>query len=263
MSKNLENEYKDLMNKEIPDLWARIESSLPEKNNKVSEKIAENISSRSDRNIGAIPNKSVIEYNRGRKKKKWYKNPKVLSICGAAAAAVLAIAIMLPTLVSTKKADELDQGERNKNRAMSAKSESSVEKNDEKKAYVDFAPEYEEGAAGEAPNYDNAAKSDEMVQDTLSEHESEDMQVDGEELNDIEDNPFIDDNTFVTNFKVVGIDGGKYKCQVSYSYGSLCYGDLILLESDIDLEIGEEYTEMLILDYMEDGIWNCVYNSGI
>ena len=37
MSRNLENEYREMMHQDLPDLWARIEAALPEKVSAVEE----------------------------------------------------------------------------------------------------------------------------------------------------------------------------------------------------------------------------------
>lgn len=84
MSKNLENEYRQHMNTEIPDLWARIESALPEKNNDSTEKIVE------------FSNKSNVKNVVKKKKTK----AKVISIVSGLVVAAAAAVIIIPSVLN-------------------------------------------------------------------------------------------------------------------------------------------------------------------
>lgn len=59
MSKSLTTEYKTVMQEEVPDLWARIEASLPEK--ELSKKVV---------SIEEARDKKVAELETKRKKNK-------------------------------------------------------------------------------------------------------------------------------------------------------------------------------------------------
>lgn len=97
MSKSLTDEYKIVMQEEVPDLWARIEASLPEKN-------LNNDLNKKDLNINKSCN-NVIDISEVRDKKtdtlelKRKKNKKIMkfvySMSGVAVAGI-AIAILIP-----------------------------------------------------------------------------------------------------------------------------------------------------------------------
>lgn len=116
MSKNLEQEYKLHIETEIPDLWARIESSLPEKNvTPVAEDTAK-----------------VVEFNNIKTKKKKKLNAKVVTIASGVMVAGLAGLIILPSLFngSLRSNDAVSHREM----AMDAVADSADESASEEKA---------------------------------------------------------------------------------------------------------------------------------
>lgn len=90
MSKNLETEYKDLMQSEATKidaeaLWSRIEAALPEKET----------SSLRDNNIVSINSKP-----------KWYKSNKLFPVAGTIVAACILMVLLLPGVLSVRKKSE-------------------------------------------------------------------------------------------------------------------------------------------------------------
>jgi len=132
MSKNLENEYKNLVGQENIDfdadaLWARIEASLPEKEVQTETHVERNQAEEENQTMKPDTG-SVLDYNRVQyakqeadetlgqmqteesqnteglpvvditKKRKWYQNRKVFAIAGTLAAACILGIIILPGL---------------------------------------------------------------------------------------------------------------------------------------------------------------------
>lgn len=118
MSKSLEYEYKSYIESDIPDIWARIESSLPEKN----------VSADEDASQSAQVQTTVAEFVKERKKKK--SRAKIVSIsCGILAACAAAV-IVMPAVLS---------GNLNKSSDAATATESSSEKHSSKQKKSDSA----------------------------------------------------------------------------------------------------------------------------
>lgn len=93
MSKNLVEEYKVQMQADIPDLWARIEASLPEKELKIEEKASCMESKADDSNVVSFDDakkKVKKTQNKTAKMRKW-----IYTLSGVAVAGI-AMLIVLP-----------------------------------------------------------------------------------------------------------------------------------------------------------------------
>jgi len=93
MSKSLTEEYKVQMQKDIPDLWARIEASLPEKDlniNNNSEKVE------ADSNVVEFTAKDASKDVKKKKNKKNVKLRRMIYSMSGVAVAGIAIAILIP-----------------------------------------------------------------------------------------------------------------------------------------------------------------------
>ena len=88
MSKSLTTEYKTVMQEEVPDLWARIEASLPEKD--LSNKVV---------SIEEARGKKVAELETKRKKNK--KIMKFVYSMSGVAVAGIAIAVLIPFIADS------------------------------------------------------------------------------------------------------------------------------------------------------------------
>lgn len=88
MSKSLTTEYKTVMQEEVPDLWARIEASLPEK--ELSKKVV---------SIEEARDKKVAELETKRKKNK--KIMKFVYSMSGVAVAGIAIAVLIPFIADS------------------------------------------------------------------------------------------------------------------------------------------------------------------
>lgn len=84
MSKDLEKEYKALMNSDVPDLWARIEAGIDEKN--------------SSGNIQHFDHRTQNE-----KGKRNAKKPFRFKVWGTVAAACLCVAVAIPVMMQATK----------------------------------------------------------------------------------------------------------------------------------------------------------------
>lgn len=189
MSKDLEKEYKELMNQEAKDLdieklWTRIEASLPEKE-KVDSFKGNNIDNNSNavqnnvvqnnvvRNSAVQNNSGVKEIAQsnveGNKKRPWYKKPKVYTYFGTLAAASLFGLLILSGAFRTRQESKEFTGN-----SFAAKEESSTN--------VHFAaPQENEQSAttdmqdGSDNTFDSAVNADalEEIEECLTEENAE------------------------------------------------------------------------------------------
>ncbi len=96
MSKSLTTQYKTVMQEEVPDLWARIEASLPEK--EISNKVVSITEAKENiKELQADKKKAELETKR-KKNKKIVKF--VYSMSGVAVAGI-AIAILIPFIADS------------------------------------------------------------------------------------------------------------------------------------------------------------------
>lgn len=105
MSKKLEESYKSMMAEEVPDLWDRIEQNLPEKTP----------------NTTAKPEGQVIEFKSIKRApegsiRKIDKKHRLAKLSGLAVAC-LALLVVIPVVINTKKADEDGGRQRRRNDA--------------------------------------------------------------------------------------------------------------------------------------------------
>lgn len=119
MSKNLVDEYKVQMQADIPDLWARIEASLPEKELKID-------------NVQANNNVVVLapEKKKKEKQKKAMLRKMIYSFSGVAVAAI-ALLVVLPFFEDSRAYDksELAIESNHKSQDKSSKSKKDKDKN--------------------------------------------------------------------------------------------------------------------------------------
>lgn len=124
MSKNLETEYKNLINTDIPDLWARIEAALPEKNiqnGNATVTSGDNLINYSTGNVNSVEDpvqfrhikKSYNDQLSGKSANPKKKRKKFnYALWSGVAVACIAVGILIPVLISTKKADKESERER-------------------------------------------------------------------------------------------------------------------------------------------------------
>ena len=114
MNKNLEKEYKNYIESDLPDLWSRIEMSLPEKNNaevkntrtNVNEEIINKSNDESD-----VTDSNVITFNENIDEKQSYSTSKRkkktkrqwISIMSGVAAAILVVSVSYKLFVNGDK----------------------------------------------------------------------------------------------------------------------------------------------------------------
>lgn len=120
MSKNLEKEYSQYIDQQIPDLWNRIEAALPEKN--VAKTVTETI----DNNIDNKTDDKIVKFEKANKKAK-KPNTKIISIFSGIAVAMIAGIVIVPTILN-------NSGLKSETAATSAREESISNKDNNKKS---------------------------------------------------------------------------------------------------------------------------------
>ncbi len=100
MSKHLDEEYKRMIASEVPDLWDRIEASLPEKNvvksDMAEETVASNTENAEGGNTDETGNKGVQPESTKKKKPVIFK---ILPWAGAITVAALVLIVALPAIL--------------------------------------------------------------------------------------------------------------------------------------------------------------------
>lgn len=231
MSKNLENEYKDLMACEASKvdadaLWNRIESALPEKKQSESDKTTNNITD--------------IKYG-----KKKFSFPKAAPAIGTLVAACILLFLVTPGIQGVRKnsnqpATMLTESAANNDYAESETCEAAEESVLENKVHSFAANEEvnEEVTVGAAFDGDMAESA--MLNDAFSSEKSESAEVQIGET---------------TEFAVVEKADDLYKCIIVTANNMLEKETEIFVSiSDTELAVGETYKYALIYVSEREGI---------
>lgn len=119
MSKNLEDQYKSMIDSDIPDLWSRIEQALPEKT--PSNIVYTYNGGAGGSNIVTMNHSSQMKdvyYTNTAKKTKKNKKKKVnYAAWSSLAVACLALLIVIPVAINSSKASKEDSRARGTNTA--------------------------------------------------------------------------------------------------------------------------------------------------
>lgn len=267
MSKSLVEEYKVQMQADIPDLWARIEASLPEKelniekSHEVDNSQIANVVDFAEAKKNAEKTKEVAASKKKEKQKKSTKFRKVMYSLSGVAVAGIAMLIVLPFINDSRVSDATqyeavaadDSGEKSSTSKKDKKSQNMDE------IYADASAMAEESAM--ATDCDEAIYSGSRA-DAEGLYSTTDNAL--EEFDSDEVAEFLSSYEGVTcEFVSVDRVSGKYLYEVEVTAcesDDKLAGNIIYIESDEKiLKSGEEITADLYLIEVQDGE-KCIYS---
>lgn len=159
MNKNFENEYKNMILTDIPDLWDRIEAGLPEQNGQEQKQT-------NQEHAKTTPQKENISYiDSTTKKRRTHNNVRY----GGWIAAAICLAIVIPAVMVGARVGRLGQHSES---AMDDRNAMEADGAHEAENSVDEAPAYVEQSVAETDSFEASQKQDTEAIGAMNESEA-------------------------------------------------------------------------------------------